>query len=119
MPAAWIVTVVPLSAPGNDEGLGLPPATVIVKFAAPAVPPLSLTTCLITIRCASVGRAALTAMVPVEVLLPVKFGPSFAPVTVAVLVMLGWLARVLMPAILTEMDVLNSTLVLEGSVRIC
>ena len=41
------------SAPGDDPGLGLLPVTVIVKFPAVAVPPLSLTTCLMTISVAA------------------------------------------------------------------
>ena len=47
------MTVVPGdSAPENDAGLGLVPVTDIVKLPAVAVPPLSLTTCLMTMRCA-------------------------------------------------------------------
>ena len=48
-----IATAVPgLSAPGKDPGLGAFPVTVIVKALATAVPPLSLITCLMTIRVA-------------------------------------------------------------------
>ena len=39
----------PLVLPGNELGLGLPPVTFIVNCDAVAVPPLSLTTRLITI----------------------------------------------------------------------
>src|SRR2546428_2361284 len=47
---AFSPTVVPDSAPWNEAGEGLVPVTVIVKSPATAVPPLSLTTCLITIN---------------------------------------------------------------------
>src|SRR6266571_1402445 len=46
---AFSPTVVPDSAPWNEAGEGLVPVTDIVKSPATAVPPLSLTTCLMTI----------------------------------------------------------------------
>ena len=46
------VTLVPDSEPWNEAGLGPLPVTLIVKFEAVAVPPLSLTTCFFTTRVA-------------------------------------------------------------------
>src|SRR2546427_9808221 len=58
-----MVTGVPASLPGKLAGLGLLPVTVMVKFEARAVPPLSLMTCLITLRV-----AAWSLLVTVQVL---------------------------------------------------
>src|SRR5439155_11533483 len=62
---APIVTTVPASSPANVIGFGELPATVIIQLEASAVPPLSLTTCLITVRVAVVG--ALSSLVMVQV----------------------------------------------------
>ena len=56
------MTTVPASLPANEAGVGLEPVTVRVKFPAFCVPPLSLTTCLITV---SFG-AALSVFVIVQ-----------------------------------------------------
>ena len=67
-----MATVVPGdSAPEKDAGLGLPPVTDIVKFAAVAVPPLSLMTCLMTINFGSAlwnVHVASVGVVPVATL---------------------------------------------------
>src|SRR5919106_1595918 len=51
-----------LSAPGKLSGVSLAPPESRVKFAATAVPPLSLTTCLITMSC-----GAMSSFVTVQV----------------------------------------------------
>src|SRR5437870_706936 len=73
---AFSVTVVPASLPGNEAGLGAPPATFIVQLSADALPPLSLMTCLITISIPVAGGkssfvivqilVSLTAIVPLQ-----------------------------------------------------
>src|SRR5262245_57255989 len=58
-------TVVPApSAPGNEAGLGVLPVTVRVKSADVRVPPLALTTFLMTMSCAGTS-----SLVTVQVLL--------------------------------------------------
>src|SRR5438477_13176831 len=49
MPASMVTEVPGDSAPGNMSGLGELPVTTIVRSPAEGVPPLSFTTCFITI----------------------------------------------------------------------
>ena len=60
------VTTVPASEAANDAGLGLEPLTVSVKSPAFFVPPLSLTTCLITVSFGAAFRVLVIVQVAVS-----------------------------------------------------
>ena len=68
------VTRVPASLPGKLAGLGAVPVTVIVQLSAEALPPLSFTTCLMTVSVVGGTSSfvitqvfvSLTAIVPVQ-----------------------------------------------------
>ena len=64
--------MVPDSDPAKDDGLGELPVTLIVKLLATAVPPLSFTTCLMTVNC-----AAMSSLVIVQVFVsPIPIEPE-------------------------------------------